>query len=65
MPAKIVTIVSTQTEALENIGLLPVEALNGGFQTPSIVGAVISVIATFIALVGLKIIRARKAIAKS
>lgn len=47
-----------------NLGLPSIEALNGVFQTAFIVGAVISVIATVIAIFGLKI-RVRKAIAEN
>jgi EmrB/QacA subfamily drug resistance transporter len=52
--AIIVAISSSQTETLENIGLPSIEALNGGFHTAFILGAIISVIATAIAVIGLK-----------
>ncbi|HZB73389.1 MAG TPA: MFS transporter [Nitrososphaeraceae archaeon] len=52
--AIIVAISSNQTETLENIGLPSIEALNGGFHTAFILGAIISVIATAIAVIGLK-----------
>jgi hypothetical protein len=52
--AVIVAIASSQTETLENIGLLSIKALNGGFYYAFIVGAIISVIATALALFGLK-----------
>ena len=52
--AIIVAIVSNQTETLENIGLPSIEALNGGFHSAFIVGAIISVIATAVAIIGLK-----------
>jgi MFS family permease len=52
--AIIVAISSSQTETLENIGLPSIEALNGGFHSAFIVGAIISVIATAVAVIGLK-----------
>jgi MFS family permease len=52
--AIIVAISSSQTETLENIGLPSIEALNGGFHTAFILGVIISVIATAIAVIGLK-----------
>jgi EmrB/QacA subfamily drug resistance transporter len=62
--AIIVALASTQTETLENIDLPSIEALNIGFHTAFIVGAVISVVGTVIAVIGLRM-RARKAIAKN
>jgi MFS family permease len=50
--AIIVAITSNQTETLESIGLPSVEALNGGFHSAFLVGAIISVIATAIAVFG-------------
>src|SRR5918996_448483 len=52
--AIIVAIASNQTETLENIGLLSIEAINGGFHSAFIVGAIISVIATAVVVVGPK-----------
>jgi EmrB/QacA subfamily drug resistance transporter len=52
--AIIVAIASGHTAALENIGLPSIEALNGGFHSAFIVGAIISVIATAVAVIGLK-----------
>src|ERR671911_475052 len=52
--AIIVAVASNQTETLDNIGLPSIEALNGGFHTAFILGAIISVIATAIAVIGLK-----------
>jgi MFS family permease len=52
--AIIVSIASSHTETLENIGLASVEALNGGFHSAFIVGAIISVIATAVTVIGLK-----------
>src|ERR671914_606943 len=52
--AIIVAIASNQTETLENIGLPSIEAINGGFHSAFIVGAIISVIATAVVLIGLK-----------
>src|ERR671918_105087 len=52
--AKIVAIASSQTETLDNIGLPSIEAINGGFHSAFIVGAIISVIATAVAVIGLK-----------
>src|SRR5919112_2157264 len=52
--AIIVAIASSQTETLENIGLLSIEAINGGFHSAFIVGAIISVIATALVVIGLK-----------
>jgi Na+-transporting NADH:ubiquinone oxidoreductase subunit NqrB len=54
--ATIVAISSSQTETLENIGLPSIEALNGGFHYAFIVGAIISVIATVVAVIGLKML---------
>jgi EmrB/QacA subfamily drug resistance transporter len=62
--AVIVAVASSQTESLENIGLPSLEALNGGFHTAFIVGAIISVIATLIAVIGVKT-RTEKKIAKN
>jgi EmrB/QacA subfamily drug resistance transporter len=63
--AIIVAIASSQTETLENIGLPSVEALNGGFHSAFIVGAIISVIATAVAVIGLKMrLRTEKTAAK-
>jgi MFS family permease len=62
--AIIVAIASSQTETFENIGLPSVEALNGGFHTAFIVGAIISVIATAVAVIGLRM-RIGKTIAKN
>jgi EmrB/QacA subfamily drug resistance transporter len=52
--AIIVAVASSHTETLENIGLPSVEALNGGFHSAFIVGAIISVIATAVTVIGLK-----------
>src|ERR671917_1137764 len=52
--AIIVAIASNQTETLENIGLPSIEAINGGFHSAFIVGAIISVIATALVVIGLK-----------
>src|SRR5918999_1008754 len=52
--AIIVAIASSQTETLENIGLPSIETLNGGFHSAFIVGAIISVIAMAVAVIGLK-----------
>jgi hypothetical protein len=52
--AVIVAITSGHTAALENIGLPSIEALNGGFDYAFIVGAIISVIATAVVVIGLK-----------
>ena len=52
--AIIVAIASSQTETLDNIGLPSIEAINGGFHSAFIVGAIISVIATAVAVIGLK-----------
>src|SRR5215216_96552 len=62
--AIIVAVASSQTETFENIGLPSVEALNGGFHIAFIVGAIISVIATAIAVIGLRM-RTEKTIAKN
>jgi MFS family permease len=63
--AIIVAISSSQTEALENIGLPSIEALNSGFHSAFIVGAIISIIATAVAVIGLKIgVRTEKTTAK-
>jgi EmrB/QacA subfamily drug resistance transporter len=51
--AIIVAVASTHTETLENIGLPSIEALNGGFHSAFIVGAIISVFATAVAVIGL------------
>jgi hypothetical protein len=64
--AIIVAIASSQTETFEKIGLPPVEALNGGFHTAFIVGATISMIATAVAVIGLKMkLRTEKTVAKN
>jgi EmrB/QacA subfamily drug resistance transporter len=52
--AVIVAVASSQTQSLEKIGLPSLDALNGGFHTAFIVGAIISVTATLIAVIGLK-----------
>jgi hypothetical protein len=52
--AIIVAIASNQTETLENIGLPSIEAINDGFHSAFIVGAIISVIATALVVIGLK-----------
>ena len=52
--AIIVAVASSQTEALGNIGLPSIEALNGGFHTAFIVGAIISVIATTLTVLRLR-----------
>jgi len=52
--AIIVAIASNQTETLENVGLPSIEALNGGFHSAFIVGAIISAIATAVVVIGLK-----------
>src|SRR5918999_3506870 len=52
--AIIVAIASNETETLENIGLPSIETLNGGFHSAFIVGAIISVIAMAVAVIGLK-----------
>jgi EmrB/QacA subfamily drug resistance transporter len=52
--AIIVAVASSHTETLENIGLPSVEALNGGFHSAFIVSAIISVIATAVTVIGLK-----------
>src|ERR687897_2859483 len=52
--AIIVAVASNQTETLENIGLPSIEAINGGFHSAFIVGAIISVIATALVVIGLK-----------
>lgn len=52
--AIIVAIASSQTETLEDIGLPSIEALNGDFHSAFIVGAIISVIATAVVVVRLK-----------
>jgi EmrB/QacA subfamily drug resistance transporter len=51
--AIIVAVASTHTETLKNIGLPSIEALNGGFHSAFIVGAIISVFATAVAVIGL------------
>jgi hypothetical protein len=58
-------IASSQIETLENIGLPSIEALNGGFHSAFIVGAIISVIATAVVVIGLKRLRTEKTTAKS
>ncbi|HZB15801.1 MAG TPA: MFS transporter, partial [Nitrososphaeraceae archaeon] len=63
--AIMVAIASSQTETLENIGLPSIEALNGGFHSAFIVGAIISVIATAVVVIGLKRLRTEKTTAKS
>jgi MFS family permease len=55
--AIIVAVASSHTETLENIGLPSIEALNGGFHSAFIVGAIISVIATAVTVIGLKMRR--------
>lgn len=50
----IVAVASNQTETLDNIGLPSIEALNGGFHSAFIVGAIISIIATAVVVIGLK-----------
>jgi hypothetical protein len=62
--AIIVAIASNQTETLENIGLPSIEAINGGFHSAFIVGAIISVIATALVVIGLKM-STEKTIAKN
>jgi MFS family permease len=62
--AIIVAIASSQTETFENIGLPPIEAINGGFHTAFIVGAIISGIAAALAVIGLKM-RTEKTVAKN
>ena len=52
--AIIVAIASNQTETLEKVGLPSIEALNGGFHSAFIVGAIISAIATAVVVIGLK-----------
>src|ERR687893_1434808 len=52
--AIIVAIASSQTETLANIGLPSIEAINGGFHSAFIVGAIISMIATALVVIGLK-----------
>lgn len=52
--AIIVAVASNQTEILDNIGLPSIEALNGGFHSAFIVGAIISIIATAVVVIGLK-----------
>ncbi|HEX7208363.1 MAG TPA: MFS transporter [Nitrososphaeraceae archaeon] len=52
--AIIVAVASNQTETLDNIGLPSIEALNGGFHSAFIVGAIISIIATAVVVIGLK-----------
>lgn len=52
--AIIVAVASNQTETLDNIGLPSIEALNGGFHSAFIVGAIISMIATAVVVIGLK-----------
>ncbi len=52
--AIIVAISASQTETLANTGLPSIEALNGGFHYAFILGAIISVIATAVAVIGLK-----------
>src|SRR5918995_939072 len=63
--AIMVAIASSQTETLENIGLPSIEALNGGFHSAFIVGAIIYVIATAVVVIGLKRLRTEKTTAKS
>jgi EmrB/QacA subfamily drug resistance transporter len=62
--AIIVAIASSQTATFENIGLPAVEALNGGFHTAFIVGTIISVIATAVAIIGLRM-KTEKTVAKN
>ena len=52
--AIIVSIASSHTETLENMEMPSIEVLNGGFHSAFIVGAIISVIATAVVVVGLK-----------
>jgi hypothetical protein len=52
--AIIVAVASSQTETLEGIALPSIEALNDGFHSAFIVGAIISVIATAVVVTGLK-----------
>ena len=52
--AIIAAVASNQTETLDNIGLPSIEALNGGFHSAFIVGAIISIIATAVVVIGLK-----------
>ena len=52
--AIIVAVASNQTETLDNIGLPSIEALNGGFHSAFIVGAIISIIATAVVVIGPK-----------
>src|SRR5918997_1682814 len=66
--AIIVAIASSQTETLDNIGLPSIEALNGGFHSAFIVGAIISMIATAVVVIGLKMrmkMNTEKTIAKN
>jgi EmrB/QacA subfamily drug resistance transporter len=63
--AIIVAIASSQTGILGNIGLPSIEALNGGFHIAFIVGAIISVIATTVVVIGLRMKTERKTIAKN
>jgi MFS family permease len=52
--AIIVAISASQTETLANTGLPSIEALNVGFHYAFILDAIISVIATAVAVIGLK-----------
>ena len=52
--AIIVAVASNQTETIDNIGLPSIEALIGGFHSAFIVGAIISMIATAVVVIGLK-----------
>jgi MFS family permease len=63
--AIIVAIASSQTEILGNLGLPSIEALNGGFHIAFIVGVIISVIATTVVVIGLRMKTERKTIAKN
>jgi hypothetical protein len=62
--AIMVAVSSSQTETFENIGLPSVEALNGGFHIAFIIDAIVSVIATAVAVIRLRI-RTEKTIAKT
>jgi sugar phosphate permease len=56
--AIVVALATSQTEILQNIGLLPIEALNNGFHLAFIAAGIISTIAAIIAIVRLRILRA-------
>src|SRR5918995_941557 len=63
--AIIVAVASNQTETLDNIGLPSIEALNGGFHSAFIVGAIISIIATAVVVIGLTMRMTMNTTAKS